>query len=175
MPTAIAAWLMFVTALFAKCGEPETIAWIPENPPSIEFRNTWGLDSDRSMPKAALLIVLSVTVAEDRWRPIPKFAVVIVFHVKLGELSMAMSGRSKRSKVLQETEPVDEALNCTPTGGKRETVLFATHAIGFTEVPSATRRPSTNSVREGSTRICVPGMIVSVTPGRTVIHAVITY
>src|SRR3990170_3966642 len=165
----------FVIWLLAMYGAPENPAWIPMAATSIAFRKTWGLDCPMAMPTCVPRILLSATLAADRTSPMPTEAVVITLLEKFGELSKACRGRSNPSNVLHETEPVAEALNWTPMGGKRETVLFATHVIGFATVPSAMSRPSTNKLRMGSTRTVVPGRIVSVTPGTTITCRVSTY
>src|SRR6266508_212479 len=100
---------------------------------------------------------------------------MIVLSCRDGELESAVTARSTRSNVDQETKPDELALNCTPPHGNTEAVLFAPNVMSFAEVPSATRDPSTNRCVPGSNLTVVPGRIVSVAGARTVTSRITTY
>src|SRR6266705_4729674 len=115
------------------------------------------------MPNAAARrIVLCETSLPEDTRANPMPAWMTVLSCKDGELESAVTARSARSNVDQETEPDELALNCTPAHGNTAAVLFAPNVMGFPDVPSARSVPSTNRCMSGSNLTVAPGRIVSV-------------
>src|SRR6266571_4648851 len=128
------------------------------------------------MPNAAARrIVLCETSLPEDTRANPMPAWMTVLSSKDGELESAVTARSARSNVDQETEPDELELNCTPAHGNTEAVLFGPNVMSFADVPSATRAPSTNRCVPGSNLTVVPGRIVSVAGDRTVTSRITTY
>src|SRR5207245_2601933 len=65
-----------------------------------------------------------------------------VLLVTFGELSVAVTARSTRSKVDQETDPDELALNWIPPQVNGELVPLKVNVMGLAAVPAAMRRPS---------------------------------
>src|SRR5207245_8214767 len=90
----------------------------------------------------ARLMTLLETKAVDRTRTNPTPAWRTVLLEIEGELTVAVTARSTRSKVDHEIEPEELALNWMPPHGIGEPVLFAVKIIALVAVPSATSEPS---------------------------------
>src|SRR6266568_3854873 len=128
------------------------------------------------MPNAAARrIVLCETSLPDDKRANPMPAWMTVLSCRDGELESAVTARSARSNVDQETEPDELELNWTPAHGNTEAVLFGPNVMSFEDVPSATREPLTNRCVPGSNLTVVPGWIVSFAGARTVTSRITTY
>src|SRR6266581_6829847 len=128
------------------------------------------------MPNAVVRrIVLCETSLPEERRAKPMPAWMITLSCRDGELEKAVTARSARSNVDQETEPDELALNWTPAHGNGEAVLFAPNVMGFPDVPSARSVPSTNRCMSGSNLTVVPGRIVSVAGTPTVTSRMTTY
>src|SRR2546428_5364887 len=89
----------------------------------------------------ARLMTLLETKAVDRTRTKPTPASRTVLLEIEGELTVAVTARSTRSKVDHEIEPEELALNWMPPHGIGEPVLFAVKMIALVAVPSATSEP----------------------------------
>src|SRR2546426_1249138 len=165
--------LTFVIVLLETVGKLGCSIWIPIAVPLIELPAICTFEELAYMPTfVALRIVLLDTKLDDRTKPKPTPAWRIVLLVTPGELSVAVTARSTRSNVDQETEPDELALNWIPPQGNA--VLFAVNVIALAEVPSAVSRPSTNRSTPGSNFTVVPGMIVRLPEGRIVTGPVAT-
>src|SRR3989454_11351298 len=104
-------------------------------------------------------MVLPYTKLDDGTKANPPPACRIELLVRSGELSVAVTARSTRSKVDRETDPDELALNWIPPHGTGEAVLFAVNVIALAEVPSAFSRPSTKRWTPGSKLTLRPGTI----------------
>src|SRR3989449_11689473 len=113
-------------------------------------------------------MVLPYTKLDARTKANPPPACRIELLVRSGELSVAVTARSTRSKVDRETDPDELALNWIPPHGNGEAVLFAVKVIAFAEGPSAFSPPSTKRGTPGSNFTVVPGIIVRRPQGRNV-------
>ena len=108
----------FMITLFEMMGDPWYSASIPANVPLIVFRVIWALDWFIWIPYTdARWITLSLTMAFERTKRKAMPADRTVLNVRLGELSIAATARSPRSKVDQLMEPPELALNWTPYQG----------------------------------------------------------
>jgi len=167
--------LTFVIVLRETVGKLGCSIWMPIAVPLIELSAIHTFEALAYIPTfVARTIVFLDTKLEDRTKPKPSPAERIVLLMTFGELSVAVTARSTRSNVDQETDPDELALNWTPPQGNGEAVLFAVNVIAFAEVPSAVSRPSTNKWTPGSNFTVVPGMIVRLPEGRIVTGPVAT-
>ena len=116
-----------------------------------------------------------MTIDADRMRANPSPAVRTTFDARNGELSIAVTARSARSKVDHVMDPVELPLNWTPIQGSERTVPFDWKMISEFGWPFATRVPSTNRPIDGWKRTVVFGRIVRVTRGATVTWFVTMY
>src|SRR2546427_13221481 len=91
-----------------------------------------------------------------------------VLLVRFGELSVAVTARSTRSKVDQETDPDELALNWIPPHVNGELVPLKVNVMGLAAVPAAMSRPSMKRCTPESNFTVVPGVIVNVRGARTV-------
>src|SRR3972149_1373895 len=120
------------------------------------------------MAHCVSLIAFHATFANEFPRATPMNAWSMKLFLTSGELSIAVTPRSMRSMNDHMTEPVELALNWMPWGGDTAIVLFRRNRISLPGKPFASSRPSTYRARPALNRTMVPGMIRSVTPGRTV-------
>src|SRR2546428_13642030 len=109
----------------------------------------------------ARLITLLETKAVDRTRTKPTPAWRTVLLEIEGELTVAVTARSTRSKVDHEIEPEELALNWMPPHGIGEPVLFAVKIIELLAVPSATSQPSMSQWTPETNLTLHPGRLVS--------------
>src|SRR2546427_10241037 len=116
----------------------------------------------------ARLMTLLETKAVDRTRTKPTPAWRTMLLEIEGELTVAVTARSPRSKVDHEIEPEELALNWMPPHGLGEPVLFAVKMIALVAVPSATSEPSMERATPESHFTVAPGRRVSGAGGRTV-------
>src|SRR2546422_11766405 len=86
-------------------------------------------------------MVLPYTKRDDRTKANPTPACRIELLVRSGELSVAVTARSTRSKVDRETDPDELALNWIPPHGNGEAALFSGKMISFAAGPSGFQRP----------------------------------
>src|SRR2546426_4326465 len=113
-------------------------------------------------------MVLPYTKLDDGTKANPPPACRIELLVRSGELSVAVTARSTRSKVDRETDPDELALNWIPPHGDGEAVLFAVNVIALAAVASALCPPSPNRWAPGSNITVVPGIILRLPQGRHV-------
>src|SRR3972149_3765492 len=118
-------------------------------------------DSTSETPMPARSTALSVHMAAGRTNRSPWFAHRTKLLVTIGELAIAVTARSMRSKTDQETDPVELELNWIPIGGGNPAiVLFARDRISVPGNPFAPSAPPPKRGRRGSIRTVVFGMIV---------------
>src|SRR2546425_1425531 len=167
--------LTFVIVFHETVGKLGCSIWMPTAVPLIELYAICTSEVLAYTPTfVARRIVLLVRMLDDRTKAKPTPAWRIVLLVRFGELSVAVTARSARSNVDQDTDPDELALNWIPPQGNGEAVLFTVNVIALAEVPSAVSRPSTNRWTPGSNFTVVPGMIVRLPEGRIVTGPVAT-
>src|SRR2546428_3537816 len=151
--------LTFVIVLRETVGKLGCSIWMPIAVPLIELSAIHTFEALAYIPTfVARTIVFLDTKLEDRTKPKPSPAERIVLLMTFGELSVAVTARSTRSNVDQETDPDELALNWTPPQGNGEAVFFPGNVSAFPEGPSAVWRPFPKNREPRSDFTRLPGL-----------------